>query len=72
MSVTDKLAELRSIAQMGHGPGNGVALQLIAAIEALRAELIERTCTGSDRHERAALHVDKIITDAAPMLGESC
>ena len=80
MSVTDKLAELRATAaERVHYSTitRDEQLQLIAAVEALRTGLIaevysERgTSTYTEAHVTA--QVDKIITDAAPMLGgESC
>ena len=70
--VTDKLAELRTVLQSfpaGSSRDAEFELQLIAAIEALRAECLSR---GAYMHHHPytgdAAVVDAIITDAAPML----
>lgn len=74
MSVTEKLAELRTelMAHVGtetDGDVLDIGLALIAAVEALRALHIGRFINQPHR-ERAAEQVDALITDAAPMLGD--
>lgn len=75
-NVTDNIAKLRRQAQISpldddnyalFGDGGDEVLQLLAAIEALRAELM--VCAPGPNVDQRAARIDELITKAAPMLG---